>query len=124
MITRIQVTTVYVSDQDKALDFYTDVLGMSKRVDMPLGPGFRWVEVAPDGAETSINLSVPTDSARKPGGFTGFIFNTDDVDAFYQAMKAKGVNFAQPPQAQPWGGIQATFSDPDGNTFLIAQRTA
>lgn len=124
MITHIQVATVYVSDQDKALDFYTSILGMSKRVDMPLGPGYRWVEVSPDGAQTSISLARPADPAQTPGGFTGFILNTDDVHAFYQTMKSRGVVFSQEPTAQPWGGIQASFSDPDGNQFLIAQRTS
>lgn len=123
MISRIQVATVFVSDQDKALDFYTNILGLEKRVDMPMGPGFRWVEVAPAGAETSITLSLPFDGASK-GGFTGFIFDTADVSKFYETMKAKGVNFTEAPKTQPWGGIQATFTDPDGNAFLIAQRTA
>ncbi len=120
MINHIQVTRVFVSDQDKAIEFYRDVLGMEVRVDTMMGENFRWVEVVPQGAVTSIALLSPFPGAQV-GIPTGMIFDTADVQAFYDAKKDI-VNFGKAPEAQPWGGVMAEFSDPDGNGFSIAQR--
>lgn len=120
MINHIQVTTVFVNDQDKAIEFYRDTLGMEVRIDTVMGEGFRWVEVVPAGAVTSIALLQPFPGASV-GHPTGMIFDTDDVKAFYEDKKDK-VNFTKTPEAQPWGGVMAEFSDPDGNGFSIAQR--
>jgi predicted enzyme related to lactoylglutathione lyase len=124
MLNRIQVTTVFVNDQDKAKDFYVNTLGLALKVDQQMGPDFRWLEVAPDGAETSIALAVPfPGTAQTIGGPTGMIFDTGDVKAAHSSLKAKGVRFTQEPTAQPWGGVEAQFSDPDGNVFSVVERT-
>lgn len=120
MINHIQVTTVFVTDQDKAIEFYRDTLGMEVRIDTMMGENFRWVEVVPAGAVTSIALLQPFPGASV-GHPTGMIFDTSDVKKFYEAKKDK-VNFTKAPEAQPWGGVMAEFSDPDGNGFSIAQR--
>jgi catechol 2,3-dioxygenase-like lactoylglutathione lyase family enzyme len=121
MINRIQVTTVFVNDQDKAKVFYTDKLGMKLKVDMPMGPDFRWLEVIPANGEASIALSRPF-PGMTVGGPTGIIFDTGDMQSAYQQMKANGVTFTEEPHSQPWGGIQAQFSDPDGNLFNLVER--
>lgn len=120
MINHIQVTTVFVSDQDKAIEFYRDTLGMDVRIDTMMGEHFRWVEVVPKDAVTSIALlqTFPGASAGNP---TGMIFDTADVKKFYEDKK-DAINFTKTPEAQPWGGVMAEFSDPDGNSFSIAQR--
>lgn len=124
MLNRIQVTTVFVTDQDKAHDFYVNKLGLPVRVDMQM-PEFRWLEVAPDGAETSISLAPAfPGSGREPGGFTGMIFDTHDVKSAYETLKGAGVEFIEAPTEQPWGGIQAQFKDPDGNIFSLVERTS
>lgn len=122
MINKIQVTGVFVSDQDKALDFYTNALGFEVRNDMQMGENFRWIEVAPTGADVSLSLAIPMNGAQA-GGATNIIFDTSDMDSAAKALKDKGVTFVQEPTAQPWGGIMAMFSDPDGNVFSLVQRT-
>jgi catechol 2,3-dioxygenase-like lactoylglutathione lyase family enzyme len=104
MLNRIQVTTVLVSDQDRALDFYVNKLGLKVKFDMPM-EGFRWLEVMPEGAETSINLTKPFPGMRAPGGPTGMIFDTSNVNSAYETLKGRGVQFTQAPTPQPWGGI-------------------
>lgn len=120
MINQIQVTTVFVKDQDAALKFYRDILGLEVRVDTMMGENFRWVEVVPKGAATSIALLSPFPGAQV-GIPTGMIFDTADVQKFYDAKK-DNINFVKAPEAQPWGGVMAEFKDPDGNQFSIAQR--
>ncbi len=122
MINRIQVTTVFVSDQDQAKAFYVDKLGMTLKIDTPMGPDFRWVEVIPANGEASISLSLPY-PGMATGGPTGIIFDTSDMKATHAQLTANGVTFTEEPKEQPWGGIQAQFSDPDGNVFSLAERT-
>jgi lactoylglutathione lyase len=124
MITNIAVVGVFVSDQDKALDFYVSKLGFEKRADEPMGDGQRWVEVAPPGAQTRIVLSRASEEwgAERVGQFAGIVFAPDDIDATYEELSARGVEFTEPPTNQPWGGRQALFKDQDGNTFVLVQR--
>lgn len=122
MINHIEVTTVFVSDLDKALAFYTETLGMQVKIDTVMGDNFRWIEVMPEGAQTSINLALPFTEAVTPGNPTGLIFDTSDVRALHETLTAKGVTFTQAPEEQPWGGIMAAFTDPDGNQFNVAQQ--
>ena len=126
MINRIQVTTVFVTDQDKALDFYTNTLGMEKKLDMPMGENFRWVEVVPAGAETSISLSLPFPGmpAEAIGGNTGMLFDTSDIKSAHQSLVDKGVEFVEAPSEQAWGAIAAQFKDPDGNVYMLVERTS
>jgi catechol 2,3-dioxygenase-like lactoylglutathione lyase family enzyme len=124
MITNIAVTGVFVSDQEKALDFYTNKLGFEKRADEPMGDGQHWLEVAPPGAATRIVLTQATAEwgADRLGQFAGIVFEPDDIDATYRELSARGVAFSGAPADQPWGGRQAQFQDQDGNTFVIVQR--
>jgi lactoylglutathione lyase len=127
MITHIGNTSVYVSDQDRALDFYVNKLGFEKRHDQPMGPDApRWIEVAPSGAQTGLVLYKPTPempgastyeaALASIGKFTSFIFNVDDMNATHQALSARGVEFADQPSQQFWGWW-ATIKDPDGNVI-------
>lgn len=122
MINRIQVTTVFVNDQDKAREFYVKKLGLTAKIDMP---DFGWLEVMPDGGETSLSLSklLPGMPQSVIGGPKGIIFNTTDIKSDHARLKANGVQFVQEPTPQPWGGIEARFSDPDGNVFSLVERT-
>lgn len=123
MINRIQVTRVLVKDQNVAHDFYVNKLGLKVKVDMQM-PEFRWLEVMPDGAETSLSIVTPFPGMpAQIGGPTGIIFDTSNVKATYDQLRANGVRFTQEPTAQPWGGIEARFADPDGNEFSLVQRT-
>lgn len=123
MITHIAVTAVYVSDEEQALDFYVNKLGFEKRADEAMGDGLRWIEVAPPGATTRLVLTRGFGdwSADKVGKFAGIVFAPDDIDATYQELTARGVEFTEPPTRQPWG-VQAQFVDQDGNGFVLVQR--
>lgn len=87
MITGIGVVTVYVSDHEKALDFYVHKLGFEKLADTEFGPGYRWLEVAPPGSRTRIVLAKGFgDGEERIGKFTGIVFEPDDIQATYQTM--------------------------------------
>ena len=123
-ITNISITSVYVSDQDKAVDFYVNKLGFEKLQDQKFGyetgSDVRWVEVAPPGAETRIVLvkGFADWSEDKLGKNTGLAFNTTDTYATCEQLKARGVEFVEEPNSQPWG-IQAQIKDQDGNTLVL-----
>ncbi|HEY3993847.1 MAG TPA: VOC family protein [Ktedonobacteraceae bacterium] len=115
----IKLTTVYVHDQDAALDFYVDKLGMEKRIDNVFGPGIRFLVVAPKGSEAGIVLQAGKQNNRPVGGFTGLVFSSSDVESTYQELQSRGVPFTEKPTAQTWGAMQAQFTDLDGNGFVL-----
>jgi catechol 2,3-dioxygenase-like lactoylglutathione lyase family enzyme len=126
MISRIHSTTVLVSDQDKALDFYVNKLGFQKRADNPYGDGSRWLTVAPEGADTELVLGMAKDygvaeAATSPRVDCGISLVTGDIEAAYRTLKDRGVEFRQPPEAMPWGTKATWFTDPDGNTFFLSE---
>jgi catechol 2,3-dioxygenase-like lactoylglutathione lyase family enzyme len=125
MISHIHATTIVISDQDKALDFYVRVLGFEKTEDAPMGPTMRWLTVAPKGAATHIALSLPSWHTKKPslemGINTGIAFSTTDMQATYDELKKRGVKFKSAPEKMPWGKLGAWFVDPDGNEFFVAE---
>ena len=109
----IQLT---VRDQDEALAFYTEKLGMEVRVDAPQ-PGFRWLTVGPPGQpEVAIVLAAANGGA---GGGTLFLAS-DDALADSKELEARGVEFVHPPTEEQWG-ISAGFTDPSGNYIRLTQ---
>ena len=123
MITKASTVGIYVSDQDQALDFYTNKLGFEKLFDEPMGSDSdaRWIEVAPAGAQTRLVLYTPPGQEDRIGTFSNVVFSCDDMNSTYQELKARGVEFSENPSDQPWG-IWAQFKDPDGNEFGLIQR--
>ncbi|MBI2958391.1 MAG: VOC family protein [Chloroflexi bacterium] len=130
MLTRIGTVTVQVTDQDKALEFYTSKLGFEKRQDSPMGPGQRWIEVAPRGAQTRVLLykatpQEPGDTSfeqakRKIGQPTGMVMETDSILETFATLKANGVTIVEEPKHQPYGWWGA-FADQDGNSYGVHQ---
>jgi catechol 2,3-dioxygenase-like lactoylglutathione lyase family enzyme len=116
---RVQVVSVPVRDQDRAKAFYTDVLGFEVVTDAPFGEGQRWVEVRPPGSPTSFSL-VTWFPEMPPGSLHGLVLATVDVRAAVAALRASGVAFHQEVEEAPWGTF-TTFSDPDGNAFVLSQ---
>ena len=123
MIKHIATTGISVSDQDKALDFYTNKLGFEVRDDQPMGEGLRWLVVVPPGAETGIVLAKGYGSydESRIGTFVDIVFTTDDIQATYEELRGRGVRFTEAPTRQPWGMMQALFEDQDGNGFVLVQ---
>lgn len=133
---KITNAQLWVHDQDEALAFYTEKLGMEVVQDVTLAEmgGFRWLTVAPAGQpDVSIVLmAIPgepvMDAATQKQvkelmakGFAGTVFmTTDDVWSEYTALKERGVEFSDEPTEQPYG-IDTGFRDPSGNQFRLAQ---
>ena len=125
---KIKLTSIYVNDQEKALRFYTDVLGFAKKADFSQGP-FRWLTVTspdePDG--TQLQLALNNDPAAKSyqqakfqQGQPAAMFFSDDVQADYERMKARGAEFTKPP-ADVTGSKIAMLNDTCGNLIQITQ---
>ena len=113
---------VTISDTDRAIDFYVDTLGFEKVVDVPMGPGMRWVEVALRGTPTTIALAPPPEGQTAGGTQTGICLDTTDVDADHAALKAAGVDVDD--DVMRWGDpVPPMFwlRDPDGNSLIIVQ---
>ena len=123
MISHIHSTTIVVSDQDKALDFYVNTLGWEKAHDDPMGPEMRFVTVVPPGATTQLALGLASwfEGSRSPGNNTGIALSTSDIDATYATLVARGVRFKEPVSVMPWGAKATWFYDLDGNEFFLAE---
>ena len=125
---KIKVTSLYVDDQDKALRFYTEVLGFSKKADFSQGP-FRWLTVAspeePDGTELQLALNnSPAAKAYQQALFQqnqpAAMFFTDDLQADYERIKASGAEFTMPPKDVTASKI-AMVNDTCGNLIQLTQ---
>jgi catechol 2,3-dioxygenase-like lactoylglutathione lyase family enzyme len=119
-IGRIGTVAVPIAEQDRAIAFYVDTLGFEKRVDVPFGDYYRWVEVAPAGAETTLAIAPPPPGKPTGGVDTGICLNTDDVDATHAELKAAGVDvdaevsrMGDPVPPMFW------FRDPDANVLMV-----
>jgi catechol 2,3-dioxygenase-like lactoylglutathione lyase family enzyme len=121
-VTKLANVIIPVADQDRAVGFYTERLGLEKRVELPFGPDFRWIEVAPSGADTSIALCPPGPEVTPGGKQTGISLQTDDVDAYHAELKARGVD-VDPEVGRFGDGIPPTFwlRDPEGNILQVVQ---
>jgi catechol 2,3-dioxygenase-like lactoylglutathione lyase family enzyme len=133
---KISTAQVWVNDQDEALAFYTEKLGMEVRQDVTLPEmgDFRWLTVGPVGQpDVSIVLmAIPGPPVMDAGtaeevrnlmakGFAGTVFlTTDDVHAAYEELRNRGVEFVEQPEERPYG-IDSSFRDPSGNTFRLMQ---
>ena len=119
-ISGVHTIGVPVTDQDKALDFYVGTLGLTKRLDVPMGPGPRWIEVAPDEVATSIAL-VQAREGLPAGVETGIRLVAGDADAVHADLLAAG---AEVDDVLRWPGVPAMFSfrDQDGNGLEIVQQ--
>jgi catechol 2,3-dioxygenase-like lactoylglutathione lyase family enzyme len=116
---------VTVADTDRAIGFYVDTLGFEKVVDVPMGEGMRWVEVALPGTATTIALAPPPQGQEAGGSETGICFDTSDVDADHAALKAAAVDVDD--EVTRWGDpVPPMFwlRDPDGNSLIIVQPAA
>jgi catechol 2,3-dioxygenase-like lactoylglutathione lyase family enzyme len=116
---RIQVVSVPVADQDRAKAFYLDKLGFEEVSDAPYGEGMRWVEVRPPGSPTSFTL-VTWFPSMPAGSLQGVVLDTPDVQQAYRELMSRGLHLSHEPRQEFWGTF-TTFSDPDGNGFVLAQ---
>jgi catechol 2,3-dioxygenase-like lactoylglutathione lyase family enzyme len=111
-----------VADQDGAVEFYVNKLGFEKRVDVPFGNGYRWIEVGLSDAATTIALAPPPQDAAVGKRETGISLQTDDIDAYHEHLKRAGVDvdvevsrMGDPVPPMFW------LRDPEGNTLMVVQ---
>jgi len=125
---KIKMTSIYVDDQDKALTFYTDVLGFAKKTDFTQGP-FRWLTVAspeePDGTQLQLALNDnPPAKAYQQALFQqsqpAAMFFTDDIKGDYERIKSRGADFTMPP-TEVTGSTIAMLNDTCGNLIQLTQ---
>jgi predicted enzyme related to lactoylglutathione lyase len=125
---KIKLTSIYVDDQGKALQFYTEVLGFAKKADFSNGP-YRWLTVAspeePDGTELQLALNNnPAAKAYQQAlfqqGQPAVMFYTDDVRGDFERIKARGAEFTMPPTNVP-GSTIAKLNDTCGNLIQLIQ---
>ena len=121
-ISKLSVAVIPVSDQDRAIAFYTETLGLEKRTDIPFGNGYRWVEVAPAGAETPLAIVPPPPGKPSGNVETGLGLLTDDIDSLHAELKAAGVDvdeevsrYGDPVPPMFW------LRDPDNNTLFVVE---
>jgi catechol 2,3-dioxygenase-like lactoylglutathione lyase family enzyme len=121
-ISKVGTVVIAVADQDKAIEFYVDTLGFEKRADVPFGNGYRWVEVAPPGAVTTIALAPPPQGTPTGNAQTGIALHTDDIDAVHADLKARGadVDAEVSRQGDPVPPL-FWFRDPEGNVLMVVQ---
>jgi predicted enzyme related to lactoylglutathione lyase len=133
---KIANAQLWVHDQDEALAFYTEKLGWEVRADvtMPEMGDFRWLTVGPTGQPdfSVVLMAIPGAPVLDPAtaeqvrdlmgkGFAGTVFlTTDDCQASYEDLKARGVEFTEPPEERPYR-IDSGFRDPSGNAFRLTQ---
>ena len=133
MITNISLVTVYCLDQDRAKEFYVDVLGFEARTDITMGEGFRWVTLShPSQPELEVTLMTPgppldEDAAAfirgqlEKGSMGGLGLAVDDCRKTYEELSAKGVTFLQEPSERPYG-VEAVMRDVSGNWLVLVER--
>lgn len=134
MINRLSVATIWVTDQNEALRFYTEKLGFEIRADVKNG-NYRWLTVGlKDQPDLEFQLAALDASgpfnqedidklaSLVEGGKMGVgPWKTDDCQKTYETLKANGVEFVQPPTDRPYGIIEAVFKDNSGNIMVLAQ---
>lgn len=128
MINRLQVATVYVSDIERAIEFYVGALGFDLVADWRGDDGDRMVFTLPPGAESEIGLYSPGASDARVGASSGLVFTAEDVRVTVAELKARGVEFTRDivmheygegDRPEDTGDLEAEFVDPDGNRFLL-----
>lgn len=121
------LVTIVVDDYDKALEWYTRILGFTLKADILLEPGKRWVVVSPPGSEeTGILLAQAEGTVQKntignqAGGRVAFFLNTDDFSRDFALFTERGVRFLEEPRYEPYGSV-AVFEDLYGNRWDLIE---
>jgi predicted enzyme related to lactoylglutathione lyase len=124
VLDHVVYTTVYVTDQERALDFYTNVLGFEHRADNPTPDGPRFLTIGLPGEDFQLVLWPGTPGEGQPipgrGAPATYTLATADCREAYEALKSRGVTFETEVLENPWGWT-AIFVDPDGNRLQLRQ---
>jgi len=129
MSSHIGAFALVVDDYDRAIAYYTGMLGFELREDSPREDGKRWVLVAPPGAQTAILLAKAANDqqqaciGKQAGGRVGYFLHTDDFSRDHALFLARGVHFCEAPRHEPYGSV-AVFEDLYGNRWDLLELRA
>ena len=119
-ITNLEVISVPVSDQERAKLFYTQTLGFTVEIDSNFGESMRWIMLRPPGSGTAVTLVTWFDT-MPAGSLNGAVLGCDDLEETLAELTGRGLGFAEEEiQQAPWGRWK-TFTDPDGNGWVLQQ---
>jgi predicted enzyme related to lactoylglutathione lyase len=124
-VQKVSTVVVPVTDQERALDFYINTVGLEKRVDISVGDQFRWVEVAPPGTETTLAVVPPPPGKPAGNQETGIGLYAEDIDGYHAQLKAAGADVDD--EVSRMGGPVPPLvwlRDPEGNVLMIAETPA
>ena len=121
MIKRVKFLGIPVRDQDRALRFYTEKLNFRVLTDQYFSESQRWIELTIPGAETGIALFTPEGHEDRVGTFVNSSWEVNDIDKTYAELRDRGVEFAGPPEKQPWGSF-LKMKDSEGNQIVLSSR--
>ena len=122
-ITNLEVISVPVSDQERAKLFYTQTLGFAVEIDSNFGESMRWIMLRPPGSGTAVTLVTWFDT-MPAGSLNGAVLGCDDLEETLAELTGRGLEFAEEEiQQAPWGRWK-TFTDPDGNAWVLQQNNA
>jgi predicted enzyme related to lactoylglutathione lyase len=131
VISAVGSVPVFVADQSRAVEFYTERLGFVIMLDIPIGHGIRWLTVAPQKGGCEIILFPPEMAGKSAdemrnriGQWTGIVMMSEDCRKDHADLIERGVSFKTPPEKTLWGGWMAEFFDVDGNRFQLVERPA
>jgi uncharacterized glyoxalase superfamily protein PhnB len=120
-IDKVSTVTIAVTDQDEALEWFTEKLGFEKKMDVR-SPEFRWLTVAP-AQQVDVEFLLASWFPDRVGKNATWVLSTRDCQGGYEELKAKGVEFSQKPEVRPWG-MEAVFVDLYGNKYSLVQESA
>lgn len=121
MLRSLKFVTIPTGNQDRALAFWTDKVGLRLLTDQPMGEDKRWIELAIPGAQTRLVLFTQEGHESRIGTRFNGAFACADVDYECRQLSMKGVKFVESPSKQRWGEY-AVFEDEDGNTFVLSSK--
>lgn len=120
---KLYAVRVFVSDWQRAIAFYTETLGIPTAF---RSDEMGWAQLATGEGQLALERADPADAETRAmvGRFVGVSLQVAELDATYQTLAARGVDFLAPPEPQPWGGALAHFRDPDGNILTLLGSSA
>jgi len=121
MISHVKFVSIPTSDQDRALKFWTDVVGFRVLTDQPFDDRQRWIELRVGSSDTRIVLFRSEEGGAKPGAAFNGALACDNIEQTWQELSGRGVEFVKSPTKEPWGAF-AIFKDPDGNQFVLSSK--
>ncbi len=115
---RLYAVRVFVTDWQRAIDFYTKTLGIATTFE---SAEMGWAQLATGEGQLAIERLDPADPEAKDliGRYVGVSLEVEDIDETYRTLVERGVEFKAPPEKQPWGGVLAHLLDPDGNVLTL-----